>query len=103
MSLAEVLTPSAWKAIVPASSILIWDSVRACFFPRAVMRQLDPALSLMLSLVQEPSTSAWLSSTSRVTVSFSWALTSGSRPFTTSIFFTVKHRQRECLGVLEYA
>lgn len=96
ISLPEVWTPSAWKAKVPASSLFRLDNVRACFFPRAVMRQLGPDLILAPSLVQEPSTSAWLSSTSRVTVSVSCALVS-VRPFITKIFFT--EGKRKCLSV----
>lgn len=98
ISLPELCTPSAWKAIVPASSLLILDKVKACFFPRAVIRQFAPDFNLAPSLVQEPSTSAWLSSTSRVTVSVSCALVS-VRPFITWIFFT-EGRRRKCLSFI---
>ena len=58
ISLHDVRTPSARKEIVPASSLLRFDSVRACFIPRAVIRQFDPNFNLAPSLVHEPSTSA---------------------------------------------
>jgi len=96
ISLPELRTPSAWKQIVPASSLLRLDNVKACFFPRAVIRKFAPALNLAPSLVQEPSTSAWLSSTSNVTVSVSCALVSVS-PFRTWIFFT-EGRRRQCVN-----
>lgn len=82
ISFPETRTPSVWKTIVPASSFLRLDNVRACFFPRAVTRQFPPDFNLTPSLVQEPSTSAWLSSTSTVTVSVSCALVC-VKPFTT--------------------
>lgn len=97
ISLQETCTPSAWKATVPASSLLRLENVKACFFPRTVMRQFAPGFNLAPSLVQKPSTSAWLSSTSRVTVSVSCALVS-VRPFITWIFFT-EGRRRKCLSV----
>lgn len=87
ISLAETCTPSAWKIMVPASSLLRLDNVMACFLPRAVIRQFAPDFNFAPSLVQEPSTSAWLSSTSRVTVSVSCALVS-VKPLITWIFFT---------------
>lgn len=101
ISLADVCIPSAWKAIVPASSIFRLDKVTECFFPKAVMRQLPPDFNLCPSLVQEPSTSAWLSSTSRVTVSVSCALVS-VKLLMTWIFFTEGGRRaltclRECV------
>lgn len=92
ISLPETCTPSAWKTIVPASSILRLDKVKECFFPRTVMRQFPPDLTLTPSLVQDPSTSAWLSSTSRVTVSVSCALVS-VKPLITWIFFTEGRRK----------
>lgn len=94
ISLPDEWTPSAWKANVPASSLFRLDKVRACFFPRAVMRQWGPNFNFAPSLVQEPSTSAWLSSTSRVTVSVSFALVS-FRPFITWIFLT--EWRKKCL------
>lgn len=87
INLADTCIPSAWKATVPASSIFRLDKVKECFFPKAVMRQLPPDFNLCPSLVQVPSTSAWLSSTSRVTVSVSCALVSVNF-LTTWIFFT---------------
>lgn len=87
ISLQEVWTPSAWKATVPASSLFRLDNVRACFFSIIVIRQFDPGLNLRPSLVQKPSTSAWLSSTSNVTVSVSCAVVS-FRPVNNWIFFT---------------
>lgn len=92
ISLPETCIPSAWKTIVPASSILRLDNVKECLFPRAVMRQFPPDLTLTPSLVQEPSTPAWLSSTSSVTVSVSCALVS-VKPLITWIFFTKGRRK----------
>ncbi|TNN55401.1 hypothetical protein EYF80_034413 [Liparis tanakae] len=83
--------------IVPASSLLRLDNVKACIFPRAVIRELAPALNLAPSLVQEPSASARLSSTSKVTVSVSCALVSVS-PLRTWIFFTEGRRRRRVNG-----